>query len=301
MQDTDYQRLIKQGMEAGGDRIDVENNIWCSYSSDKINIAETLIRVIRTLNKEFTLSKKMRAISIGSGNEPQFRILETAFRGWLYLLDIEKEALDLVLDRVRRQFINHVTTILADMNKIFLKSKTADDFLMQKLGGKKLDCITLDHSMYYCETADWPVLYKNLYENILASKGAIHAVIMSSRCTNRHSTTWLYNHFVEKYFGQKNDQDLLALVAELRKNRIFSGAQILSKTSRVEFSVNNFDQFMAVVWMIMLYPEVHQYTEKQKEEITDFVYREFWKTKTPLLQEQDHLVIYRGIDLEGLI
>ena len=58
---------------------------------------------------------------------------------------------------------------------------------------------------------------------------------------------------------------------------------------------------MSAIWMILLYPEVHQYSLKQREEITEFIYKKFWKVKRPLVQLQDHLVIYRGIGFKGLI
>jgi len=53
--------------------------------------------------------------------------------------------------------------------------------------------------------------------------------------------------------------------------------------------------------MILLYPAVHKYTPEQKEEITRFVYNRFWKKKRPLVQAQDHLVIYKGLGLKGII
>ena len=52
----------------------------------------------------------------------------------------------------------------------------------------------------------------------------------------------------------------------------------------------------AVVWMILLYPDVHKYTRKQREEITRYAHDRFWKEKKPLVQAQDHLVIYRGMN-----
>jgi hypothetical protein len=44
---------------------------------------------------------------------------------------------------------------------------------------------------------------------------------MSSRGSDRRTTTWPYNHFAGKYFGHHNDQDLLRLKARLRKSPIF--------------------------------------------------------------------------------
>jgi len=46
---------------------------------------------------------------------------------------------------------------------------------------------------------------------------------------------------------------------------------------------------------------VHKYSLKQREEITEFVYKHFWIKKRPLIQSQDHLVAYKGIGFKGLI
>ena len=70
-----------------------QDKIWSRHSHDKVDIGETLAKVLRTLGKALPLARPIRALSIGSSNEPQFRILQTAFQGGLYLLDIEKEAL----------------------------------------------------------------------------------------------------------------------------------------------------------------------------------------------------------------
>ena len=62
-----------------------------------------------------------------------------------------------------------------------------------------------------------------------------------------------------------------------------------------------FERFMSVVWMILLYPNVHEYTLEQREEITEFVYRTLWSRKKPLVQVQDHVVVYRGRGMRGLV
>ena len=51
--------------------------------------------------------------------------------------------------------------------------------------------------------------------------------------------------------------------------------------------------------MIMLYPSVHRYTPAQRREITEYVFETFWKPRRPLVQAQDHLVIYRGLPAAG--
>jgi hypothetical protein len=84
------------GLRAAREHIHDQDRIWSRYSNDKVDIAGGLARVIRTLSKSLPLTKSLTALSIGSSNEPQFRILESAFRGGLYLLDIEEAALAIV-------------------------------------------------------------------------------------------------------------------------------------------------------------------------------------------------------------
>ena len=51
---------------------------------------------------------------------------------------------------------------------------------------------------------------------------------------------------------------------------------------------------MGVVWMILLYPNVHDYTREQRVEIIEHVYERFWLPGVPLAQVQDHVVLYWG-------
>lgn len=296
-----HSKMIKLGLKVADTKIYEEDKIWSRYSNDKVDIGETLARVIRTLSKAFPLHKTLRAFSIGSSAEPQFRILESAFRGGLYLLDVDKEALDIAKERIHRQRTDLVRTIPGDYTKIFLSHENTEHFFKTKLNGEKMNLITLHHSLYYCEKDSWHVVFRNLYQKILAHKGAIHAVLMAAESKDQYTTTWLYNHFVGKFFGNRNDQNLLNLKKELKKNSIFKNARILSRTSRVHFSTEDFEKFMAVVWMILLYPEVHEYSLAQREKITEFIYKKFWRKKRPLVQEQNHLVIYRGLGFKGLV
>jgi hypothetical protein len=78
-------------------------------------------------------------------------------------------------------------------------------------------------------------------------------------------------------------------------------AQVLTRSSRVDFFVDDFEIFMAVVWMILLHPHVHQFSEAQQREVIEWVYGELWSRGLPLVQMQDHLVIYRGKGIAGLI
>lgn len=294
-------RIIESGIRVSDLRMFEEDKIWSRYSHDKVDIGEELAKVIRTLNKELPLSKPLRALSIGSSDEPQFRILETAFRGGLYLLDLESRALDIVKERIRRQCTDHVAAIRGDYNKIFLNSKNTENFLKDRLAGKKVNLITLHHSLYYCREFKWRLIFDNLFRKILAEKGAMHAVLMVSKSSDEYTTTWLYNHFAGKFCGCRNDQDLCNFREKLSNNPLFRKAQVFIATHRVRFCVDDFAKFMAVVWMILLYPGVHKYTLKQREEIAEFIYNRFWRKKKPLIQEQDHLVVYKGISGRGLI
>ena len=293
--------MIEVGIETASTRMVDQDRIWSQYSNDKVDIGERLAAVIRTLSAALPLTKKLRALSIGSSNEPQFRVLETAFRGGLYLFDIDQKALDSVNERIRRQSTGHVTTIQGDYKQAFFDSGHTEAFFRGPLKKKKIDLITLHHSLYYCREDEWSGLFENIYRYLLARRGAIHAVMMAAASNNTMTTTWLYNHFAGKYFGVRNDQSLLTLKKQLEQLRLFKDARIMLVPSRVEFYVDDFRKFMEVIWMILLYPDVHRYNDEQIEEIVTFVYDHFWSRKEPLLQIQHHLVLYRGIYVKGLI
>ncbi|MFH1877966.1 MAG: class I SAM-dependent methyltransferase [Candidatus Omnitrophota bacterium] len=295
------EKLIKRGVDVADSLMFQEDKIWSRHSNDKIDIGEELAKVIRALNKAVPLKEKLRGISIGSSDEPQFRILETAFRGGLYLLDMEKAALDIIGERILRQYTDHVTPICADYTKVFIERVKTGLFLKKWLKGKKVNLITMHHSLYYSGEDTWQTILENLYTVILSKTAAVHIVLMAAKDTDEFSTTWLYNHFAGKYFGHRNNQDLLRFASQLRKNPVFSGAQILVRTNRVKFFVDDFEKFMAVIWMILLYPHVHLYSRKQREEITEFVYKKFWKKKRPLIQSQQHLVVYKGLPFNGIV
>jgi hypothetical protein len=278
-----------------------EDKTWSRYSGDKVDIGEELSSIIRVLNKDLPLSVQMTALSIGSSHEPQFRILETAFKGGLYLLDLDTQALAIVKERIIRQRTGHVNLIQGDYNKIFLNSKNLENFFQNKLKRKRMNLVTLHHSLYYSPAAKWETIFENVYRKILASKGAMHTVLMASKSNNRNSTTWLYNHFAGKFFNIHNDQDLYSFKNQLDKIKLFKNTKKIITTQKVYFYVDNFAKFMSVVWMILLYPNVHKYSLLQRREITEYVYRQFWLKKKPLVQEQDHLMIYRGIKLKPLI
>lgn len=298
---TSHADLIRSGMNAALTTMDRQDKIWSRYSHDKVDIGEELALVIRTLSKNLPLGQQLTALSIGSSDEPQFRILETAFRGGLFLLDINGDALATVTERISRQETDHVATILADYNDIFLDSGRTEEFVRRELSGQRMDLVTLHHSLYYAGKESWRTLFANLISHVMAGSAALHAVLMANSSEDDQTTTWLYNHFAGKFCGVRNSQDLAQFGVELRDDPDVSGFQILTRTNRVKFFVDEFDKFMAVVWMILLYPQIHRYTETQREEITEFVYRRFWQPGRPLLQDQDHLVIYRGMACAGLI
>jgi hypothetical protein len=294
-------KLIELGIKVADSALCDEDRIWSRYSNDKVDIGLKLAKVIRVLSKEFPLDKSFRALSIGSSAEPQFRILDTAFCGGLYLLDIDKDALCVIKERIRRQCTKHVFTIKKDYNKIFLNADSTRDFVKNKLGGEKVELITLHHSLYYSQKTNWEKIFENLYRYVLAPKGAIHAVLMSAKSKKHNTSTWVYNYFAGKFCGCHNDQDLYALKNQLNKNFSFNNSQVLIKTSHVKFCVNDFEKLMAVVWMVLLCPGIHKYTFSQKESIVKYIYKYFWQSEKPLIQDQDHLVLYRGIAFKGVI
>ncbi len=283
--------LIEKGIRAGEVDMYDEDSIWSQNSGDKVDIAEMLMRVIRETFRSAPPDLSLKALSIGSGSEPQFQILEAAFRGGLYLLDIDSVPLSVINRRVKSHWIDHVTTVQADYNKTLVHTEDAKLFLREELGGSRQDLITLHHSLYYSSESDWAELFSSLYGSILAEEGAIHAVLMSSDCTEKDSTTWLYNHFAGKFFGCRNDQDLASFGKALGRNPGYEKADIRVETHRVKFFTDDFEKFMAVIWMILLYPNVHAYSHEQKEEITEYVYSSFYKPGKPLIQMQNHLVV----------
>jgi hypothetical protein len=301
MDTREIKQLVDSGFRAADSGMADEDLIWSLNSNDKVDIGERLACVIRTLHMANPLTKKMRALSLGSSSEPQFRILETAFRGGLYLMDIDQQALDFVMERVQRQYTGHVLTVRGNYLDFVNKPDFPGELLTTCLQGKKIDLITLHHSLYYCPESSWLPLYEILYKKLLSPRSAIHAVMMADRSTSMHTTTGLYNHFAGKFFGIKNTQSLPLLKKELERSALFKDTQLIIKTSRVRFFVNDFAKFMKVIWMILLYPDVHPYSDEQKEEIIRFVLDNFWLKKNPLLQKQHHLVLYRGLDFKGIL
>ena len=292
---------MREGVSTSRALMSQQDKIWSRYSRDKVDIGETLALILRTLGKALPLGHPLRALSVGSSTEQQFRLLESSFRGGLYLLDIEQAALAVINERIRRQSLTHVFPLRHDYTEIFLDRERTRRFLREELGGRRLDLIAFEHSLYYCPFEQWRPLIQNVLSGLLAPTGAIHAVVMSASTTDRATTTWLYNHFAGKFFGHRNDQDLRAFARAAQRERTLGTAQILTKTDRVRFFVDDFRALMSVVWMILLYPNVHRYTRAQRREITAHVYRNLFARRAALFQDQDHLVVYRGLRGRGLI
>lgn len=308
------EQRLEMGHRAAQGAMYRQDKIWSRFSNDKVDIAHVLTAVLRTLHKALPLHEPLTALSIGSSNEPQFRILEAACRGGLFLLDIEQAALEVIAERTARQTTDHVRTLHDDYRQVLRDAAAVDAFRKGELGGQRLSLITLHHSLYYSAASFWHELLANLYQRLLTPLpttggsvdaagpvAAIHAVLMASRSDDRTTTTWLYNHFAEKFFDCRNEQNLLACGEQLRADPRFADAQVLTRTDRVEFFVDDFEQFMAVVWMILLHPTVHQYSRDQQQEVIEWVYENLWSRGQPLIQLQDHLVIYRGRGIAGLL
>ena len=80
---------------------------------------------------------------------------------------------------------------------------------------------------------------------------------------------------------------------ELTVHPTFRNARISSESSEVRFWVDNFERYMAVVWMILLYPDGHRFNVDQRVEIIEFVIDRFWRPRRPLVQVQDYLTVFK--------
>jgi hypothetical protein len=291
--DLSDQHLIELGVRISDSRIDQQNEIWIEHSNDKFDVAASLAIVMRELLRDAPADRQLDAISIGSSEEPQLRVLEAFCRDRLYLYDIDPEALAALDEEIERLMLLGVYTVQGDYNEDFRDPDTAKGVLGSKLGGDPFDLITMHHSLYYSSTATWPDLIASLYGEVLAPGGAMHLALMSASSEEEGSTTWLYNRFTRKYFGNGTDQDLLRLGGQLRERPGFEKARISTSTHQVQFWIDDFEKFMAVIWMIMLYPHGHDYSLEQRREITAFVVEKFWRPKRRLVQVQDYLSIFK--------
>lgn len=126
--------VIRQGVSTSRTLMSQQDEIWSRYSPDKVDIGETLARVLRTLARALPLDLPLRALSVGSSTEPRFRILEASVRGGLYLLDIERAALAVINERIRRQSVTHVATLRDNYTDIFADKVRTRRFLRDEPG-----------------------------------------------------------------------------------------------------------------------------------------------------------------------
>ena len=154
---------MQLGLRAGTGHMFRQDKIWSRYSNDKVDIAGMLASVLRRLSKALPLDQAMTALSIGSSNEPQFRILESACRRGLYLLDIEDAALQVVEERIHRQDTRQVKPIRGDYREVLRDAGSVQRFRKDELGGEYMTLITLHHSLYYSSQSVWHDLLTNLY------------------------------------------------------------------------------------------------------------------------------------------
>jgi hypothetical protein len=285
--------LVERGLKAAESRIFEQNKIWACHASEKPDVSVSLMKTIRALHSRLPHDRELSALAIGAGDEPQFRVLQAAFQRGLWLYDVDGAALAKLRERIDRQAIDNVYLVQGDYGRDFQNSDAADFTRETILDGRRLDLVTLHHCLYYYCASEWPELLKAIYQGVLAPKGAMHLVMMSTRETRPGTTTWLYNHFAEKFSGSGTDQDLLKLPSALAHDTAFKHCEVVSETREVEFWVDDFERFMAVVWMILLYPHGHDYSLDQRVEITEFVIEHFWRPGRPLVQTQDYLSLHK--------
>ncbi|WP_299011562.1 hypothetical protein [uncultured Shewanella sp.] len=284
---------IQLGLDAADSAIFQSSKIWAKYSDEKADVAHILIGMICQLAQKIGSEKAMRALAIGSADEPQFRLLEAAFRGGLYLFDIDNKALDTVNNKITRQFIKNVQTVQGDFVNVFSSAQSTQQCLQSQLGHVKFDLITLHHCLYYCNEATWSILLGHLLNELLANHGKIHILLMAVNDEREDTTEALYRHFMRQFYGEYCPQNVRTLYHELQKNEQFSEMDLHLDTREVKFYTHDFAEYMAVVWMILLYPHVHQYSLEERKDITEYVFDHLWSQQKPLIQLQDSLIISR--------
>jgi hypothetical protein len=286
---------IEAAVAAADNGVHGQDRVWARHSSDKSDIGAETFRVLRRIVRDAPEDRRIRGLSVGSSSEPQFRVLHAACEGGLYLLDRDASGLAAVEERVRRQNLPHVKAVQADYLAEFADAASAATFVRERLDGERVDLVAFHHSLYYAPAAAWPGLMRAVFGELLRAPGAIHAVLMARTSEDERSTSRLYAEFAGRFAGHVNDQDLRELAKALRDDPTFRGAAVSVYASRVRFHAPDFASLMAVVWMVLLHPQVHAFTVEQRREIAEHVWREFWEPGRALVQEQDHLVVYRAV------
>ncbi len=285
--------LLEEGLAAAEKDLREKVKIWEHYTDEKADVAKNLMRGVKIVLRQMSSGHAFRSLSIGSSEEPQLKLLHALSDGGLWLYDKDPEALSAVAHVVERHMLNEIHLEVGDYLDDFRTEASAKDTLSRKFGGVPFELITLHHSLYYCEPAIWPELVGNLKTHILNKPGVLHIALMSSSTDRPHTTTWLYNLFARKFLGVSNSQNLLDLPAQLQQNE--QDLSFSTRSSATRFRPTSFQELMAVVWMIMLYPDVHNFDLDQRTEIAEFVLDEFWLPRRDLIQIQDYLTAVKKI------
>ena len=292
---------IAAGRRAARAPIHRQDEVWSTHSSDKPDIGTKLMVVLRRLHKELSDRTTLRALSVGSSTEPQLPILEAACRAGVTLLDIDGDALAQVRTEVGTRHPGDperdgVTTVRADLNDVLADREAATAFRRTHLHGRYQHLVTFHHSLYYAPRPTWDALIDATCHALLTPTGAVHAVLMSATATESDTTTALYDRWAGEFFGARNEQDLDAFGRDLRRSAVLGDdVSVRTATSIVRFDHDDFEAFMEVIWMILLHPQVHRFTPKQLDEVTEAVYTDLWSRHRPLVQHQDHLMIERRV------
>lgn len=284
---TSRNEFLEAGLAAGKLTLREQVKTWERYTDEKADVARDLMRGVKALVPQLSPDHDFRTLSIGPSEEPQFKLLHALSNGGLWLYDKDTGALDALKAFTDRHLLRDVHLKTGDYLEDLATPQSARTTLAGKLGGVPFDLITLHHVLYYCAAESWPGLVARLNSEVLSAPGMMHLALMSSPTGRPHTTTWLYNRFARKFFGTENSQNLLELperVSALTDDLSFS---IQSNATR--FRPTSFREMMAVVWMIMLYPSVHDFDTDQRTEITEFVLDEFWLPGRELVQVQDYL------------
>ena len=259
-------QLERIALDAGRTRMYQQDKVWSRYSSDKVDIAATLGQrgphaVPRAAARD-AASPRSRSARATSRSSASWR---RSFPDGLYLLDIEEAALDVVAERIARQRTRHVTPDPRRLPRSSSPTTRARGASAPQRPRRPAHDAGHAAPLALLRAAQSRGAASSIASTARCWRrrrgpgpsAAIHAVLMASRSDDPRSTTWLYNHFAGRFFGRHNDQDLRACARELRRDPAFAGRRCVTKSSRVEFFVDDFEQFMAVVWMILLHPNVH--------------------------------------------
>ncbi len=287
--------LIEAGLESAAIGLDAQNRIWCDHSDEKLDCGRGLMSALRLLHRVLPQDERLTGLSIGSSEAPQLPLTQAACQERLFLYDIDPVALERLEGRLKRQFMEHVAPVQGDYTLDFRDTDAAAQAMQRKFAASAIHLIVLHHSLYYTEVENWPTLFEALHDVVMAPQAALHAVMMSATATGEETTTALYNRFVGRYFGERTDQDLVAFGDALKLDPRFETAIIGQATREVRFWADDFHDFMAPVWMIMLYPQVYDYSLDQRREITRYMLETFWRPQRPLVQVQDYLTLVKGV------